>query len=156
MKKILSMYEQAWKELRREQKNGRAGLALHEELFTIAEEYADKFSPVHEWVETGRFSIASYDAHIWNHVRLRLYISEEDKADCVHPIIDAMIADPRLDLRVTPPKEIKDTQTANWYFIPKGSEHYIPRLEVLVFYDRSESCKLVPTGRFSERREIMK
>ena len=154
--KELSMYEKIWRDLRKEQTKNRAELILHAELCMIAEEYAKKFSSVHMWVEKGRFSTVRFDPFIWDHIRLHLYLAEEDTATSAHPIIDSMIADSRLDLRETPPKELIDTQTASWEFVPKGSKTYKPYLQAIVEYERSESCKLVPTGRFSERREIMK
>ena len=154
MKKILTAYQHAVKNLREKQKKEREKLRLHENLFAIAEEYAEKFSSNHEWSEKSRRSYIYYDDFVWNLVQLNLVLAAEDKANCVNPIIDAMIQDPRLDLYTTPNKTLIDTTTATWEFRPKGSNNYRPQLDVRVSYERSESCKLVGTGKFTETKEI--
>lgn len=151
-------YQQAFKDLRKSQKNERELLKKHENLMGIAEEYADKFSSYREYQldHTLRYVRIIYDHFIYNNAKLTFYLAKQDNADIANPIIDAMIADPRLEMIECPEKVLENSQTATWLFKPKDNKEYHPRLMVDVSYERSESCKLVPTGKFSEPYEITK
>ena len=151
-------YQYELKQLRRRQKREREEYQKHENLMAIAEEYAEKFSPYNAYQEdkTLRYTIVSYEHLVWQRASLKLCLAKQDKADSANPIIGALIKDPRLDMKQCPEKELEDTETAVWIFKPKGSVAYSPMLKVAVSYERSESCKLVPTGKFSEPYEITK
>jgi len=153
-KKELTPYETAVKDLRREHKREREALAEARPLMEIAEEYAEKFSPNHTRNNEERFSRVGYDSFICHAATLDLYLGKEDNASCTDPIIDAIIKDPRLELKDVPEKILENSTMAVWEFAPKGSSTYRPYLKVRVHYEQSESCKLVGTGRFLEPKEI--
>jgi len=151
--KTLTSYEREVKNLCLRQKQELEALAQHQALLEIADEYAEMFTPNHEWNIKRRYSRTEYESLIFQRAELHLFLGKEDKADCVDSIINALIKDPRLDMTKTPEKILEDT-TAIWEFRPKESSSHRPYLAVKVHYHRSEYCKLVGTGRYTEPTEI--
>jgi len=146
-------YERAFEKLKDKYWKDIKNLVLHKELFEIAEEHGEKFSEIHEWKEGARFSLVRLGS-VFGGVVLDLYLAEEDPAKYADPFIENLIRDKRLDLRKAPPKILEDTSSATWEFMPHGSKRYFPCLRVTVNYSYSNSCKLIPSGRFTKPEEI--
>lgn len=153
----MGIYEESWKRLQDDYWEKIKSLVDTKSLLEIAEEYAKKFSPNDEldyYDKSRRCAYAYLSTLGYPTADLYLYLAEKDPATCVNPLIEEMIKDPRLDLADTPPKTLEGETTATWTFKEKGNRGWKPTLRALVHYERSGSCKLVPTGKFTEPREI--
>ena len=153
----MGIYEKSWKRLQDDYWEKIKSLVETKGLLEIGEEYAKKFSENDEldWSDKSKRCAYVYLSTLgYPTADLNLYLAAEDPAKCINPLINKMIKDPRLDLIDTPPKRLENETVARWTFKEKGNRSWKPTLRTMVHYDRSSSCKLVPTGKFTEPQEI--
>lgn len=122
-------------------------ITKNQDLLNLAAEFAEMFSTNHKRGEGERFSKIKH--YYVGGVGTDLHLGKVDKSNVVHLIVDAMIRDPRLNLMGTPAKELTSTSAA-WSFETKDHNS----LDLTVYYEESETCTMVGTGKYTKAYEI--
>lgn len=150
-------YQQALKELRKENSQKIKFLEKHQNLFPVANEYAEKFSDSHDYHFGKRNSRVSFAADSGSIRALGLFfeLGKDDTFNDVLPLIDEMIRDPRLEMTKPLDRKIESKHDPIGCVFKERTSDNGASLRVRIFISSSTKCKQVGTGKYKEIMEVV-